>query len=163
MQSLNEIYREYAMTVYRYLMSVTHDASLAEELTAETFYQATRTIDRYNETCKLSTWLIGIARNCWHTHLRKNPAQLPIEEADATGAAAESAEDAVFKQESRVDLFRKLHDLPEPFREVMYLRVFGELSFSEVGEMLGRNENWARVTFHRARMKLKERMNDNEI
>lgn len=161
MQSLNEIYREYAMTVYRYLMSVTHDASLAEELTAETFYQATRTIDKYNETCKLSTWLIGIARNCWYTHLRKNPAQLPIEEADAAGAAAESAEDAVFKQESRVDLFRKLHDLPEPFREVMYLRVFGTLSFREIGDILGKNENWARVMFYRGKEQLKKEL-ENE-
>ena len=161
MQSLNEIYREYAMTVYRYLMSVTHDASLAEELTAETFYQATRTIDKYNETCKLSTWLIGIARNCWHTHLRKNPAQLPIEEADAAGAAEESAEEAVFQQESRVDLFRKLHDLPEPFREVMYLRVFGTLSFREIGDILGKNENWARVMFYRGKEQLKKEL-ENE-
>ena len=158
MQSLDEIYREYAMTVYRYLLSVTHDPSLAEDLTAETFFEATRTIGRYNETCKLSTWLIGIARNCWHAYQRKNPAQLPIEEADTEETATESAEETVLRKEEKVDLLRKLHELPEPFREVMYLRVFGTLSFREIGEILGRNENWARVMFYRGKEQLKKEL-----
>ena len=152
MQDMEEIYRQYARTVYRYLVSLTHDPDLAEELTQETFCQAIRSVDRYDERCKMSTWLCGIAKNVLRTHLRKHP---PTEPIDELPLAAPSAEAETASNEERLRLMRRLHALPEPSREVVYLRVFGDLSFREIGEVLERTENWARVTFYRAKEKLK--------
>ena len=159
MQSMEEIYKEHAKTVYRFLLSRTHDEDLAEELTQETFYQAIRTSGRYDGSSKVSTWLLGIAKNVLFTYLRKHPAHEDIEDQEIP---VESAEDAALRSAERVELLRKLHDLPEPRREVMYLRVFGGLSFREVGEILGQSENWARVTFYRAKEQLRKEIERDE-
>lgn len=154
MQPIEKIYQQYAQTVYRYLLSLTRDADLAEELTQETFYQAIRSIDRFDGSCKLSTWLCAIAKNVLLTWNRKHPVQEELGE--ASGLTAASAESEVVDQQSRIELIRQMHALTEPGREVMYLRVFGGLSFAEIGEVHGKSENWARVTFYRAKEKLRK-------
>ncbi len=151
MQSMDEIYQHYAMTVYRYLLCLVHDPDLAEELTQETFYQAIRSIDRYDESCKITTWLCAIAKNVLRTHRRKHP---PTEDIDDQPLQAPSAEAEALDADARLTLLRRLHALPEPYREIVYLRSLGNLSFREIGELLGRSENWARVTFYRAKEKL---------
>lgn len=158
MQSMEEIYQEYARIVYRYLLSKTHDEDLAEELTQETFYQAIKSIDRFDESCKISTWLCAIAKNQLLSYLRKHPETEPLEELEHSRAAAESAEQDVFQDLARIELMKQLHSCPEPFREVMYQRIFGNLSFREIGEIMGKSENWARVTFYRGKEKLKKGM-----
>lgn len=151
MQPMEEIYQQYARTVYRYLFSLAHDPDLAEELTQETFCQAIRSIDRYDQSCKLSTWLCAIAKNVLHTHRRKHPPTEPIEDQPLQTPSAEAE---AISADARLSLMRKLHALPEPYREIVYLRALGNLSFREIGELLGRTENWARVTFYRAKEKL---------
>ena len=153
MQSMDEIYQKYAKTVYRFLLSLTHDSDLAEELTQETFYQAIRTSNRYDESCQVSTWLCGIARNVLSTYRRKHPLQEDIADQDIP---VESAEKDALQSMERMELFRHLHSLEDPYREVMYLRIFGDLSFKEIGEIQNKTENWARVTFYRGKEKLKE-------
>ena len=155
MQSMDEIYQQYARTVYRFLLSLTHDSDLAEELTQETFYQAIRTSNHYDESCRITTWLCGIARNAFLTHLRKHPVQEDIEEQDIP---VDSAEKDALRSVERMELFRLLHSLEDPFREVMYLRIFGDLSFREIAQVLDRSENWARVTYYRGKEKLKEQL-----
>ena len=152
MQPMEEIYQNYARTVHRYLLSLTHDADLAEELTQETFYQAIRSSDRIDESCKVSTWLCAIAKNVLLTYRRKHPQQ---EELDSETVTVSSAEDEAVQEVQKVELIKHLHALPEPFREVMYLRVFGNLSFKEIGEVHAKSENWARVTFYRGKEKLR--------
>jgi len=153
LQSMDEIYRQYAKTVYRYLLSMTRDPDLSEELTQETFYQAIRTSSRYDESSKVSTWLCGIAKNVLLTYRRKHP---PEEELLPETVLTASAENEAVDSESRMELLRGIHGLPEPSREVVYLRVFGGLSFAEIGEVHGKTENWARVTFYRAKEKLRK-------
>lgn len=155
MQSMDAIYKSYAMTVYKYLMSMTHDEDLAEELTQETFYQAIRTIDRYDGSCRISTWLCAIAKNALMTYRRKNA---PQEELADWDEPRPSVQDDFMQSAERIDLIRLAHGLPEPFREVFYLRVFGNLSFKEIGEVLGKTENWARVNFYRGKEKLRKEM-----
>jgi RNA polymerase sigma-70 factor (ECF subfamily) len=150
---MEEVYRQYARTVYRYLVSLCHDPDLAEELTQETFCQAIRSVGSYDGRCKMSTWLCGVAKNVLRTHLRKHPPAEPLEDAPL---AVPSAEAETISGEERLGLMRRLHALPEPCREVVYLRIFGSLSFREIGEVLDRTENWARVTFYRAKEKLKD-------
>lgn len=157
MQTMEEIYQQYAKTVYRYLLSLTRDADLAEELTQETFYQAIRSIDRFDGNCKLSTWLCAIAKRVLLTWRRKHPAQ---EELGDDAEQSASAETEVLEQQGRMELIRQMHGLPEPGREVMYLRVFGGLSFAEIGEVHGKSENWARVTYYRAKEKLRKEVSE---
>ncbi len=153
---MDEIYRHYAGTVYHFLLARTGNDDLAEELTQETFYQAIRSIDRFDESCKLSTWLCGIAKNVLLTYRRKHPETEELEGEATAELKADSAEDDALERLSRMELMRKLHDLEEPYREVMYLRALGGLSFAEIGEVQGKSENWARVTFYRAKEKLRK-------
>ena len=159
MKPMEEIYQEYAKTVYRFLLSRTRNEDLSEELTQETFYQAIRTVNRYDETCKVSTWLLGIAKNVLLSYRRKHPATEGIADQEIP---VESAEDAVIKSAERVELLRKLHALEEPKREVVYLRVFGGLSFREIGDIFAKTENWARVTFYRAKEQLRKELSDEQ-
>lgn len=158
MRPMDEVYQEYAQVVYRYLMSQTHNPDLAEELTQETFYQAIRTSERYDESCKITTWLCGIAKHVYLTWQRKHPETHPLDEVMEQEVKTAPAEADALRSLERMELFRNLHTLEDPCREVMYLRVFGNLSFKEIGEVMGKTENWSRVTFYRGKEKLKERL-----
>ena len=154
MDDMDAIYRSHAQTVYKFLLAQCRDPDLAEELTQETFYRAVCSIDRFDGSCKLSVWLCQIAKHLWYQHLRKRQKEtVPLETAPETPVP--SAEDGVLDQEGRLTLLRQIHRLPEPQREVIYLRAFGNLSFREIGDVLGKTENWARVTFYRTNEKLR--------
>ena len=159
MQSMEEIYQEYARTVYKYLLSKTHSEEIAEELTQETFYQALRSIERFDGSCKISTWLCAIAKNQLLAYRRKHP---PMEELDVADLPQASAENTVLGSIERMELMKKLHLCPEPFREILYLRIFGGLSFKEIGEIMEHTENWARVNFYRGKEKLRKGLVDDE-
>jgi len=152
---MDEIYREHAQTVYRYLLSRTRDPGVAEELTQETFYLAVKGIDRFDGSCKISTWLIAIAKNALSSWRRKNPDAEPLE---AIAAESASAESVVSAENSQTEIIKKIRLLPENTREVMYMRLFGDLSFRHIGEVMQRTENWARVTYFRGREILKKEL-----
>ncbi len=153
---MEEIYQRYAKTVYHFLLARTANDDLAEELTQETFFQAIRSIDRYDESCKLSTWLCGIAKNVLLTYRRKHPDMEELEESEAQILQEDSTENVAIVRISNIDLIKLLHGLAEPYREVIYLRALGGLSFKEIGEVQGKSENWARVTFYRAKEMLRK-------
>ena len=153
MESMEQIYQDYAQTVYRYLFSLTRSDELAEELTQETFYQAIRTSDRFDGSCAVSTWLCAIAKRVLQTHRRKHPEMDSWEDRDL---ASPSAEETALDEASRLSVLRSLHALPEPYREVLYLRLFGDLSYAKIGEIFEQSENWARVTFYRGKEKLRK-------
>lgn len=158
MLSMEDVYREHSHMVYQYLLSLSHDADLAEELTQETFYQAIRRIDYFNAESKVSTWLCGIAKNLFLSYLRKHPQTEILEE---NSALCKSAESEVMSSLDKMDLLKQIHRLKEPGREVIHLRLYGNLSYAEIGEIMGKSENWARVTFYRAKEQLrKELQND---
>lgn len=159
MQSMNDIYQKYAKTVYKYLLSLSHDQDVAEELTQETFYQAVKSISRYDESCQISTWLCAIAKNQLLSYQRKHP---PLENIEDNDQVTDSAEINVLETLDRVELMKKLHSCPEPFREILYLRIFGDLSFKEIGEIMQQSENWARVTFYRGKERLRKELGEDE-
>ncbi len=159
MQSMDDIYQSYALTVYKYLLSMCRNDDLAEELTQETFYQAIKSIKRYDGSCHISTWLCAIAKNQLLAYERKHPKTAELEAYDTVTSSAEY--DAV-AYENRVELLRRLHLCPEPYREILYLRVFGDLSFKEIGDILGKSENWARVTFYRGKERLRKELEADE-
>ena len=151
MLDLDALYREHADTVYRYLMVRTNSADLSEELTQETFFQAVRAVDSYDESCKFSTWLIGIAKNVLRTHYRKQNQQPTVSLEDAPEPSGGSAEESVLSGLGTEAILGVIHRIPEPGREVLYLRLLGDLSFRQIGDILGQTETWARVTFDRAK------------
>ncbi|WP_240420720.1 RNA polymerase sigma factor [Paenibacillus periandrae] len=156
MESIEQLYETYAQTVYRYLFSITQNADLSEELTQETFYQAMKSIHSFRGECKISVWLCQIAKHCWYKELnkRKKTNSVSMDELDITFQAGNYVEKDVLHKEEKLSLFRLLHQLDLKTKEVMYLRLSGELSFSEIGEILGQSEAWARVTFYRGKQKI---------
>ena len=159
MESMEQIYKQYATTVYKFLLSKCRDEDLAEELTQETFYQAIKSIDHFDGRSQISTWLCAIARNILSSYSRKNKVHEPLEDADIP---VEGEESSVLNSMAGVELMRKLHSLPEPYREVMYMRVFGDLSFKEIGDILGKTDNWARVIYYRGKERLSKEVNKDE-
>lgn len=151
-ESMEQIYKKHAKSVYSFLLVRTNDPHLAEELTQETFYQAMKQIDCFEGKSSTSTWLCGIAKNVWRMYLRKhNKEELVdvIEEGQTV-----SVEQEVFLNWDKVEILKILHRLEDPMREVMYLRLIANLSYREIGEIMERSENWARVTYYRGKEKI---------
>lgn len=162
-QKMEKIYEDNAKAVYKYLFCLTHDVDISEELTQETFYQATKGIEGFREECKISVWLCQIAKRLWYKELKRKK-EVPLSEMTEEIASFEHIENEYLFNIEKVELFRMLHQFDENTREVMYLRLAGELSFAEIGNILGKTENWARVTFYRGKQKLmkgREKWNKN--
>ena len=154
MQDIGEIYEEYFKTVYKYLFCLTHNEDISEELTQETFYKAVSKINTYRGDCKISVWLCQIAKNLWFDQCRKH--KKIIDNETIADEIIMSAEEEALQNDEKISLYKRMQNLDEKTREVMYLRITGELSFKEIGEILNKTENWARVTFYRGKNKLKE-------
>lgn len=156
-KDISEYYEQHGQLVYRYLLKLCSDESTAEELTQETFYQAIRTIDRYRGECKPSVWLCQIARHCWYKYLEKNRHTKNSVEPDENIVSEEPLpEDAAVAADEKMRIYIRMQKLREDVREVLYLRILGELSFAEIGRIMGRTENWARVTYFRGKKELRE-------
>ena len=155
MQDIEQIYKDYFETVNKYLFCLTHNSDISEELTQETFYRAVKNINKFKGNSKITVWLCQIAKNLWYDEIKRNKKIKNIEEAILIQAEDE-IESNVILNESKLQLYRKIQMLDEHTREVMYLRITGELSFKEIGDILNKTENWSRVTFYRGKQKLKE-------
>lgn len=152
-----EVYSEYFKDVYRYVLSLSKNESIAEDITQETFFKALKNIDGFKGNCKLSVWLCQIAKNSYFSYLKKEQHNLKRVE-DVVDVFDVDFEQILFDDESAFEIHKLLHNLEEPFKEVFTLRFFGDLSFSKIAELFGKTESWARVTYHRARIKLKEKL-----
>jgi len=152
---IEEIYKEHARSVYKFLLSLSHDADTAEELTQETFYRAVYSIDKYDGSCKISVWLCQIAKHVWYQELRKRN-RYAAQELTEDIPDSSMLEQSVLLTSDKLSLYKAIHALSEPMREVVHMRLSGEFSFSEIGEVLGKSENWARTTFYRAKQKIME-------
>lgn len=157
MQDIEKIYEEYFETVNKYLFCLTRDDNLAEELTQETFYRAVKKIDTYKGDCKMSVWLCQIAKNLWYDYCRRKKILTNSEKKEILDHKyINSTEEKIIANEEKVELYKRMQQLDEKTREVIYLRITGELSFKEIGNILNKTENWARVTFYRGKNQLKE-------
>ena len=140
---MEQTYKEHARSVFKYLFSLSHDESLAEELTQETFYRAVYSIKKYDGSCKISVWLCQIAKHVWYQELTEDMVSSDL-----------SPEDSSILLNDKISLYKAINTLGEPMKDVVYMRLSGEFSFSEIGEVLGKSENWARTTFYRAKQKI---------
>ena len=151
-----KLYEAYYMRVFSYVMTLTGDRMQAEEITQETFFRAFSKQSSFRGESDALTWLCAIAKNYWLDEKRRQNRTEPIPE--EMSDTEKGMEQAVVDRDTSFRIHLALHTLEEPYREVFELRVFGELSFREIGMIFGKTENWARVTYHRARLKLQERM-----
>lgn len=162
MQSADELYRKYADKVYRYLLRLCGNKALAEDLTQDTFLQAIEKSATFKGDCAIDTWLCTIAHNLFiNTTKKRENRNESLSGVDAPTPF--SIEDALDDHDSAVKIHVALHALAEPYKEVFSLRVMGELDYKEIGKIFGKTENWARVTFFRAKQKLIEQCRKEEI
>lgn len=157
MTDFNEIYNLYFKDVYKYVLSISRDEMIAEEITQETFFKALKNIHKFDGKCKLYVWLCQIAKNTFYTYKKKEKYHEDLTEAESIFADS-TIEQNLLSKESVYKIHKALHRLGEPYKEVFMLRVFGDLSFSQIGNLFEKTESWARVTYHRAKMKLKEKI-----
>ena len=160
MTEFESIYRDYFRDVELYLRAVCKDELLAEELTEQVFFQALKALPTFRGDCDIRTWLCAMGRNAYLSHLRKAKQTEDIEELQIPDPR-KSIEDCIADRQQAMALHRVLHDLPEPYKEVFSLRVFGQLSFQDIGGLFGRTANWACVTYHRARQKILDEMEES--
>ena len=153
MTEFQEIYETYFKDVYKYALALCRNEQMAEEITQETFFKALKNIDSFRGQCKLYVWLCQIAKNTYFSMTAKEKKQKQEEP-----IAENTLEESLLQAESAFEIHKVLHDLEEPYKEVFSLRVFGQLSFRQIGILFGKTESWARVTYHRARLKIKEEL-----
>jgi len=151
----HDIYIQYFEDVYRYALSLSRNETIAEDITQETFFKALKSIDNFNGKCKLRVWLCQIAKNTYFSFCEKEKKYFDSNDIELT-PNTEDFEQELINIESAFEIHKLLHILEEPYKEVFSLRMFGELSFSQIGELFEKTESWARVTYHRAKIKLKE-------
>lgn len=156
MEDFDKIYAEYYSEVYKFVLTLCQNHTLAEEITQESFFKALKSIDSFNGNCKLSTWLCKIARNTFYSYTKKHNRQVdyPLD----IISSDENIEEQFADKETAYTIHKVLHKLSEPYKEVFWLRIFGELSFSQIGALFEKTESWARVTYYRAKIMIKEEL-----
>ena len=151
-----QVYSLYYDAVYGYLLRLSRDPYIAEEVTQEAFFRALKALDKYRGECKMSVWLCQIAKNTYFSMHKKYKRPENIE--PESYISISDIEKRLSDKETVFAVHKALHKLPEPYKEVFWLRTFGELEFSRIAELMGKTDSWARVTYYRARLKLKEEL-----
>lgn len=152
--NFEEIYSRFFKDVYLYVLALGRDSHLAEEITQETFFKAMKELKHFRGDCSVKSWLCQIAKNLYISHMRKK--KTVPEDVLEKEASPLNVEEMCIKKNEALSIYKVLHLLDEPYKEVFTLRVLGGLSFKEIGEIFGKEESWARVTFHRAKLKIRE-------
>lgn len=152
-----QIYITYFRDVYLYICKLSNSEHIAEEITSETFFKAMKSIDSFRGDCDIRVWLCQIAKNCYYSYIKKADRTECIDNVEIAEQGA-SFEERLFRHDTAMQIQKILHDVPEPYKEVFMWRVYAELSFKQIGQIFGKSENWACVTYHRARNKIKEKL-----
>ena len=152
-----QIYTTYFRDVYLYICKLSNSEQIAEEITSETFFKAMKSIDSFRGDCDIRVWLCQIAKNCYYSYIKKADRTECIDNVEIAEQGA-SFEERLFRHDTAMQIQKILHDVPEPYKEVFMWRVYAELSFKQIGQIFGKSENWACVAYHRARNKIKEKL-----
>ncbi len=161
---MEELYQKYSKLIYHYLYGLTNSHEISEELMQETFCSAIKNIKKFKGESKISVWLCQIAKNKWKDYLTKSNKikTIPFDDTLENILIEDSILEDINSQSEKVELYKQIHKLDENTKEVFYLRLKGTLSFKEIGEVMGKTEEWARVVFYRGKIKLKEELLKNE-
>ena len=156
------VYQRYFKDVFLFLRSISASEDLAEEITQETFFQAMKSISSFRGDCKMTVWLCQIAKHLYFAQKRKekHSAIMTLDEVSdhLPDTTSQPLELRIADETDAMRILEYLHDIEEPYKEVFMLRVFGELSFKKISGIFGKTESWARVTYHRAKVKILNEM-----
>lgn len=157
MTEFEHIYEKNYPIVYKYTLSICRNAPLAEEITQEAFVKAMEHMERFDGRCQLYVWICQIAKNAYFTYLRK---QKRFAQEQYDDQIEDDPEKQVLLRETAKEIQQRLDQLSEPYKEVFSLRVFGELSFSQIGAFYGKTDSWARLIYYRAKKRIKEDLDE---
>ncbi len=163
MTQFEEIYSEYFDDVYNYIYRLSGNRDIAEEITSETFFKALKAIDGFKGECEIRVWLCQIAKNSYYTFLKKSKRSADLNDADIENLSQrnEALEEQVIKNDEAERIRKILHLIDEPYKEVFMWRVFADMSFKQIGEIFKKSDNWACVTFHRAKKIIIEKLEED--
>ncbi|SHJ73442.1 RNA polymerase sigma-70 factor, ECF subfamily [Hathewaya proteolytica DSM 3090] len=163
-KEFEKIYIRYFNDVFLFLKKLSKDEGIAEEITSETFFKAMRSIDNFRGEADIRVWLCQIAKNCCFSYLKKQQRIVDIDDLDVIDFPEhkDNIEEQILNQYDAIEIHTLLHNLAEPYKEIFMLRVFGELSFKQIADIFQKTENWACVTYHRARNKILKQMEDHD-
>ena len=162
MKKMEELYQLYFKDVYLYVLALSKEETVAEDITQDTFFKAMKAIGTFKGECDIRVWLCQIAKNTYYTYCKKQKRFVPEEDVEEEiQEKPVSIEKRFGDKEQALNIHKVLHTLEEPYKEVFQLRVFGELSFRDIGEIFGKTESWSRVTFYRAKNKLVKKMEES--
>ncbi len=151
MENFEKIYEEYGNTVYAFLMSLSHDKHLSEELTQETMFKAIMNYGTFRGECKLSVWLCQIAKNLYYQWYNKNKNKVSLEEMEIQSNEGNDILMDLENKEAAWKILKHLHILEEPYKEVFTLHVLGDVSLKDISRLFNKSDSWARVTYYRAK------------
>ena len=160
-----EIYRTYFNDVFVYIRKLSRDENIAEEITSQTFFKALSSINKFKGECDVRVWLCQIAKNCYFTYLKKNSKTENLDNLEVLNIQDFTCDinEIISNQEQSKLIQNALHTIPEPYKEVFMWRVFAELNFKEIGQIFDKSDNWACVTYHRARNMIKEKLEETNL
>lgn len=156
---LEDIYNTYFKDVFLYVYSLSGDKYIAEDITSETFMKALTSLESFRGDSDIRVWLCQIAKNSYYSYLRKKKSFVDLESLPEP-ASEDNVEQEITTSEASMKVHGIIQNLKEPYKKVFTLRVFGELSFKQIGKLFAKSDNWACVTYHRAREKIKARLGD---
>ena len=159
-----QIYSTYFKSVYLFVRQLSGDEHIAEEIAHETFFKAMRSLDSFRGDCDIRVWLCQIAKNCYYSFLKKAGRIIRVEDAELLNIPSqdETVEERVLQKDEANQIQKILHGIPDPYKEVFMWRIFAELSYKQIGQIFNKSENWACVTYHRARNMIRERLGDSQ-
>ena len=158
-KEIDDYYEKYGQKVYAYLISITREPDTAQDLTQETFLQAMRSLKKFNNKCSVCTWLCQIAKNLWCTELKRrkyHPSTSQDPDISALDISIIPPDKQTESNDTKMYILKQIHKLPEREKEIILLRATGAMSFDEIGQLFGKNGSWARVTYYRAKQKLRK-------
>ena len=155
--NFEDMYQRFFKDVYLFVFSLSKDRQIAEDITQETFFKALKEIKHFRGDCSVKSWLCQIAKNLYISQMRKKSA-VSLEDIDIVPnqASGTNIEREYIQKEETLSVYKVLHLLDEPYKEIFLLRTLGDLSFKEIADVFHKTESWARVTYHRARLKIQE-------
>ena len=155
-----DVYHKYSKDVFMFCLSLCGNHATADDITSETFMKAMKSCDSFRGQCSVKVWLCQIAKNTYYDYLRKHSKSGELSD---DMPCESNFEIGLLDKDEALRIHKLLHQLDEPYKEVFSLRIFSELSFSDIGEIFEKSESWARVTYHRAKLKLRERFHNDKM
>ena len=137
---------------------------MSEEIVQETFEAAIKNIDKFKGESKISTWLCEIGTYIWYKTLKREKKidKVSFESLEGVVLSNTILEENILEKQEKIEIFKKIQKLDEQTRNVMYLRILGNLDYKEIAEIMNKTPTWARVVFFRGKQKLKEEKEDEE-